>query len=156
VTASVLRAHIVSWVLLIAEERGLPLPADNLEAMSRWMLHHTEWLRHHEAGSEAIDEIVGDVDKARKVIDRPPHRTTFPVGPCPETDDQGAACIGEVRAYIPNDEDQPARLSCNTCGAVWLSYQWLRAGRRILARAEQKRYVKLTLDNGTIDLTICA
>jgi hypothetical protein len=141
--ASELRAHLVGWVRLVAEERGWALPEDTLDAMSRRMLHHVEWLRHHQAGHDAVEELTGDMRTARRVIDVPANRTTFPVGPCPELAprwepmvmaDALVNCPGEVRAYIPNTDTQPARLECNTCHTVWESWQWLRAGRRIKDR----------------------
>ena len=162
---SQLRAHLVAWVRLISEERGMPLPgcnplaisawlqpAESPEAMSAWMLHHVEWLRHHQAGHDAIDELVADVDYARKVIDVPANRTTFPVGPCPELASEPVSdptlpglsgqylarctghCPGEVRAYIPNDETKPCRLECTVCHTTWGTVQWRRAGHRIKER----------------------
>jgi hypothetical protein len=158
-----LRHHLCNWVSIVAETRGLPLPAaaiyhpggePGMDTLARWMLAHVEWLRHHEHGHVAVTELTSDMMFARRVIDVPANRTTFPVGPCPEvggtvavpwdpranqtgdvrtlTDDQH--CPGEVRAYIPNTDTQPARLECNTCHTVWESWQWLRAGRRIKDR----------------------
>jgi hypothetical protein len=145
-----LRHHLCNWVGIVAETRGLPLPAaaiyhpggePGMDTLARWMLAHVEWLRHHEHGHIAVEELTGDMRTARRVIDVPANRTTFPVGPCPEMfhvpqwptkfDDH---CTGEVRAYIPNTDTQPARLECNTCHTVWESWQWLRAGRRIKDR----------------------
>jgi hypothetical protein len=124
-----------------------------MEAMARFLLANVEWLRHHQAGHDAVEELTGDMRTARRVIDVPANRTTFPVGPCPEQftivatmvtpaasatklayRQDGMHCPGEVRAYIPNDETTPARLQCSACGTVWESWQWLRAGRRIKDR----------------------
>ncbi len=148
--ASELRAHLIAWAKLIATERGHQIPVAetlsqpaHLDVLSRWMLHHVEWLRHHEAGHDAVQELTADMRQARRVIDVPANRTTFPVGPCPETVGaippaaHGAVwvpCPGEVRAYIPNTDTQPARLECTTCHTVWEPWQWLRAGRRIKDR----------------------
>jgi hypothetical protein len=150
---SELRHHLCNWVSIVAETRGLPLPAaaiyhpggePGMDTLARWMLAHVEWLRHHEHGHVAVEELVGDMRTARRVIDVPANRTTFPVGPCPETttglttyghtDIVAAHCPGEVRAYIPNTDTQPARLECSACHTVWESWQWLRAGRRIKDR----------------------
>jgi hypothetical protein len=163
-----LRHHLCNWVTIVAETRGLPLPAaavyhpggePGMDTLARWMLAHLEWLRHHEHGHIAVEELTGDMRTARRVIDVPANRTTFPVGPCPEyataslstgttvtwptasmtthTERTVAVtthCPGEVRAYIPNTDTQPARLECSTCHTVWEPWQWLRAGRRILDR----------------------
>jgi hypothetical protein len=160
--ASDLRHHLCNWVTIIAETRGLPLPAaavyhpggePGMDTLARWMLAHVEWLRHHEHGHIAVEELTADMRQARRVIVVPANRTTFPVGPCPEYAPSSAGvtsgnlapwpsqpdihalhCLGEIRAYIPNDQDQPARLECTTCHTVWEPWQWLRAGRRILDR----------------------
>jgi hypothetical protein len=162
--ASELRHHLCNWVTIVAETRGLPLPAaaiyhpggePGMDTLARWMLAHVEWLRHHEHGYVAVEELTVDMRTARRVIDVPANRTTFPVGPCPEFQPpneptlEGAAiihpvtgqwinlsryCPGEVWAYIPNTDTQPARLECSACHTVWESWQWLRAGRRIKDR----------------------
>jgi hypothetical protein len=152
--SSDLLAHLVAWVRLIAETRGIPLPAapiynpggnPGLNSMSRWMLAHVEWLRHHEAGADCVDEITSDMRVARRVIDVPANKTKFAVpGPCPEFAPMvtvsalnvafGSHCPGEVWAYIPNTDTQPARLECNTCHTIWESWQWMRLGKRIKDR----------------------
>jgi hypothetical protein len=158
--ASELRHHLCNWVTIIAETRGLPLPAaatyhpggePGMDTLARWMLQHVEWLRHHAHGHIAVEELTADMRTARRVIDVPANRTTFPVGPCPELASEPVSdtvpglsgqylarcighCPGEVRAYIPNTDTQPARLECNTCHTMWEPWQWLRAGRRILDR----------------------
>jgi hypothetical protein len=151
--SSELRHHLCNWVTIIAETRGIPLPAaavyhPGMDTLARWMLAHVEWLRHHEHGHVAVEELTADMRTARRVIDVPANRTTFPVGPCPEVQPISVThagngtvaqqveqnCPGEVRAYIPNTDTQPARLECNTCHTMWEPWQWLRAGRRILDR----------------------
>ncbi len=136
-SASHLRATLVAWCRLTHEEAGADLPADTLTAMSRHLLSRTEWLRHHPAAFDAVDEITHAVRDAQRVVDTPPNRTTFAVGPCPETGHGDAACPGEVRAFIPADEAEPARMECGCCHTVWASWQWHRAGRRILDRRAQ-------------------
>jgi hypothetical protein len=109
-----------------------------MAAMSTWLGGHVEWIRHHSAGHDAIDELVTVVNQARRTIDVPPHRTVIPVGPCPEEPD-GLACHGEIRAYIPNTEDEPAHMTCTHCGVRYEAAlgQWnKRLGRRIAQRRE--------------------
>jgi hypothetical protein len=167
--SSELRAHLVAWVWDIGDRRGWDRPAGGIDnpggepttdTLARWMLHHVEWLRHYEHGHYCVEELTGDMRTARRVIDVPANRTTFPVGPCPEltmvkityhavfppgisdpdtrhgltTTETPTNCLGEVRAYIPNTDTQPARLECSACHTVWESWQWLRAGRRIKDR----------------------
>lgn len=79
----VLRNTLSTWCRLIADERGKELPGnDTPAAIARWLLHHVEWLRHHRAGHEAVEEITSVVNQIRKAIDRPAARIY--VGPCRE------------------------------------------------------------------------
>jgi hypothetical protein len=102
-------------------------------AMASWLLHHVEWLRHHRAGHEAVEEITTAVYEVCRVIDRPNNRSTFAIGPCPEFE-----CVGEVRVFIPAREDRPAFMVCAACGARWDSVQFLNAGKRIVATQQQR------------------
>ena len=104
-----------------------------LAAMAKWLLGHVEWLRHHRAGHEAVEELTAAVWEVARVIDRPSNRTTFLLGPCPEFE-----CTGEVRVFIPANEDWPAHMSCRVCGARWDSVQFLNAGKRILATEAER------------------
>jgi hypothetical protein len=75
---------------------------------------------------------------AERSVDAPANRTVIPVGPCPETDEHGTYCLGNVLAFIPSDE-RPARMACTiTEGHWWSSIQWLRAGKRILDLAAKR------------------
>ncbi|MGW0805962.1 hypothetical protein [Nonomuraea sp. NPDC002799] len=69
-----LKAVLASWCALIADQRGVPAPLDGLPTMSRWMLGHVEWLRHHQAGADAVVEIRDAVRDVRRAIDRPSER----------------------------------------------------------------------------------
>lgn len=101
--------------------------------MASWLLNHTEWLRHHRAGHEAVEELTAAVWEVARIIDRPSNRTTFLLGPCPEFE-----CSGEVRVFIPAREDRPAFMACGACEARWDSVQFLNAGKRILATEAER------------------
>jgi hypothetical protein len=81
-----LRNTLVGWIRVCAEERVRSsdpkdgLPDDNLKAMGRWLLWRVDGLAFHEAGYEAVDEIVYAVARAQQAIDRAPERQY--VGPC--------------------------------------------------------------------------
>lgn len=81
-----LRNTLVGWVRVCHEEGVRSsdpkpgLPADSLTAMARWLLWRVDGLAFHEAGYEAIDEIVYAVAQAHRTIDRAPERQY--VGPC--------------------------------------------------------------------------
>jgi hypothetical protein len=133
----VLRNVMVGWSKLYAEEAKSDLPADTLPSMGLFLVRRAEWFRHHELAVEFCDEIMSAVITAQRLVDSPANRTTFAVGPCPEETD-GGPCPGEIRAYIPNDPNVVASMSCRVCGALYEPYQWLRAGRRILARRAER------------------
>lgn len=140
-----LRNILVSWAKFYAEECGADLPADTLAALSRFLLKRAEWLRHHELALDAVNEITDAVRHAARLIDAPANRTTFGVGPCPEVDTSGTHCCGEVRAYIPTSNDMPAWMGCDTCRKEWATWEWLRAGRRIMDRHTQVVTARLTV-----------
>lgn len=75
-----LRALLVSWALFCDAERvrnSSPhegLPADELVALSRWLLWRVDGLALHEIGSEAVDELTSAVAHCHRLIDRPSDR----------------------------------------------------------------------------------
>ncbi|HEY9371515.1 hypothetical protein [Streptomyces sp.] len=109
------------------------LPADTLQSMSAWLLKRLDEIARHSAADDIWSEITDATAQGWIAVDRAATKTRFVVGPCPElSPTDGAACRGEVWAYIPSAEDQRARMACGECGTTWETHQWLRAGRRIL------------------------
>jgi hypothetical protein len=147
-----LRVALVGWVRDFAEGTT-HWPEDTLAAMAGWLLKRIDRIAVHPAAEDIHGEIVGAVRFAARVIDLPANRTTFPVGPCPEL-----GCAGEIRAYIPAQPERPARMECSACETRWEPHQWLRAGRRILARkGEAIGYVDVQVaaqSMGVVDRTI--
>jgi hypothetical protein len=147
-----LRVALVGWVRDMAEGTAR-WPEDTLAAMAGWLLKRIDRIAVHPAAEDIHGEIVGAVRFAARVIDLPANRTTFPVGPCPEL-----GCQGEIRAYIPAQPERPARMECSACETRWEPHQWLRAGRRILARkGEAIGYVDVQVaaqSMGVVDRTI--
>lgn len=69
------------------------------------------------------------------VINIPADLRSFTVGLCPEVDDKGVQCPGEIRAHIPPPgEGKTAQMRCRLCGVVYEPWQWMRAGKRIRPR----------------------
>ena len=73
-TGRALKAVLATWADLITTERGIGYPLDGLAPMSRWMLGHIEWIRHHPAGADAVTEIRAAVRAVRNAIDLPTTR----------------------------------------------------------------------------------
>lgn len=75
-----LRQILASWVRYCDEERVRNsdyrdgLPANDLAAMSRWLLWRVDGLMLIDIGAEAVDEITSAVAHCHRLIDRPPDK----------------------------------------------------------------------------------
>jgi hypothetical protein len=66
-----LRSRLVGWVRVALEEREeAAWPRDTLPAMAAYLLARLEWLRHHAAAKDILDEIVSAVEAVERVTDR--------------------------------------------------------------------------------------
>lgn len=137
-TADVVRNTVTAWAKAVADEVGADLPGDMPELM-RWLAGRIEWVRHQPWAPEAIDELAGMPGLLAKAVDRPATRTRFPVGPCPEQDDDGQWCPGEVVAIVPASTERASVMRCSHCGSEWGTVQWLRAGKRIIDRLRSEK-----------------
>lgn len=81
-----LRQALVMWVRFCIEEDirhqspSNAMPADDLVAMSRWMLWRVDGLGLNDLGSDAVSELTRAIGRCRMVIDRPAEKRY--VGPC--------------------------------------------------------------------------
>lgn len=112
-------------------------PTDRFTAvqMAPWLLHRIKVI----AADPEAPRILEGMDDVRErlicVINIPEDLRSFPVGMCPELDDQGAQCPGEIRAHIPDPKSgKRAQMRCKVCGVVYEPWQWARAGKRIRPR----------------------
>lgn len=75
-------------------------PEDTSPAIAAWLLTHVDWLRHHQAGHEMLDEITDALFAIRRVVDLPAER--WYAGDCGEEitaidrDPQGPASSGTL------------------------------------------------------------
>lgn len=127
------------WVGLVAKKRGIDEPPHGLVDQSQWLLRRLDWLRQLDTAGQAYSDLRSAVERGIRAIDRPTHRARFLVGPCPETVADGSACNGDVWAYVPTSESDPALLRCRNPQCIafskpWTTDQWLRVGKRILRR----------------------
>lgn len=103
-----LHTALVQWVMFCDAEqirhqsRSLDLPADNLTALSRWLLWRVDGLGLHELGGDAVSEIGRAVGKLLGLLDNPPDRVV--AGPCDE--------CGNV-LYAQHGRDL---VKCHDCG----------------------------------------
>lgn len=116
-TASNARTHLrgvlVAWVRYCDEEqvrnssphRGLP--ADDLPAISRWLMWRVDGLALDDIGPEAVEEITDAVAQCHRLIDRPADRQYL--GQC-----QVCATVGHDGRLYARPGGSMAR--CNICG----------------------------------------
>jgi hypothetical protein len=136
--AEAVRNTVTTWCRVVLEERhGIQaapwsLPEDT-PGLMRWLAGQLKWCRYQRWAAEAWDELSYACGRIGPAVDRPPIRTRIPIGPCPEMAGAGY-CAGHLVAVVPVRNDRPARIRCDTCSAEWITSQWARAGRRILAR----------------------
>lgn len=135
---------VLYWAQQVATARASVWAIPNtLAAVAHWLTMRLDWLRALDIAGEAYAQIDRAVSRARAVIDRPVHRTTFEVGPCPEIVETHY-CAGMVWAYVPvRIGVDPAVLRCRNPDCYrhaqpWPTEQWREAGRRINRRREQQ------------------
>ena len=81
-----MKALLVSWALYAAQEGvrnqspSQELPADNLSALSRWLMWRVDGFALVDIGPDAVDEITSAVAHCHRLIDRPADRQYL--GPC--------------------------------------------------------------------------
>lgn len=134
----VLRSAVVSWVRWTVDTLAVSdWPADRLAVMCGWLADHRSGINLHPAAVEMLDEL-GDVRwRAAQLIDAQPVRRTF-TGPCPEVEEGGGHCGGQVWAWFhPDSEVHPPVAKCGLCDHMWPATEWARLGVRI--QREQAR-----------------
>jgi hypothetical protein len=141
-TTAELAAAVLRWAQAVAMVRSnvWELPND-LAALALWLRYRIDWLRAMDSAAEAYVDIDRVITRARRVVDRPQNRTSFPVGKCGESIDQ-QFCSGDVYALIPTRIGvDPAVLKCRNpeCArnhTPWPVESWRAAGKSILRRKD--------------------
>lgn len=81
--------------------------------LARWLGTHVEWIRHHEAGAELVDELRSAIREARRVLDRPPDR--WYAGRCGDAlADNAGPCGEDLYAKAGS-----RLVTCRGCGAEY-------------------------------------
>jgi hypothetical protein len=98
-----LHGLLVSWVRFASEEgvRGAPgsLPADNIPALSGWLLNVTDGLSLLDIGADAFDEITDAVAAVERVVFWKRKARVY-LGPCAYQDVPENDCPGDVYATL--------------------------------------------------------
>lgn len=112
-----LKALLVSWALFCSAEgvrNSSPspdMPADNLPALSRWLMWRVDGLTLHEIGPDAVEEITSAVAHCHRLIDARPDR--WYAGPC-NAEGDGRECGVDLYAKSASGD-----VRCETCGATY-------------------------------------
>jgi len=115
-----LQATLAKWVTYCARERvrhqatNDRLPADNLPAMSRWLMWRVDGLMLHPEGLDAVREITHACAEARRIVMwKPPQKFYLAVCGTPW---EGIPCPGDV--YGVEGDDYGRCEECNTTHEV--------------------------------------
>jgi len=119
----------------------IPVDADPVMVQAaEYLIGQIVAIRSHPDASGLHDELVSSIQQARYSVDRAANRTIIEVGPCPEEDEEGTCCPGQVFAFIPTEDDRPSRMECKADAShKWTAIQWMRTGKRILDLIEKRK-----------------
>lgn len=132
---------LASWARLVTEERDLRTALDggDAHAVAGFLVTHAEWLADHEAGRDAVAEVVRWSGKCLDIVERNRLRRYRLPGKCPEDthDEDGTTlgpCPGLLTAYIREaDTMLPKNVACDGPEMhSWDPWQWPALGRRIV------------------------
>lgn len=106
---TLIRHTLVSWSLLISEERGISTPADEVKAMGEYLALHSVWLSAHPAAGDCSEEL-------HELAHGWPRRACYPnpaivveVGKCPIE-----GCPGTITAVVrASDSLYPSAVECD-------------------------------------------
>lgn len=134
-TMTEIRAVMVSWCLLVAEERGIAKPADRIDLIATYIVTHHEWLSAHAAAGDCAGEL-DDLRRKAWAVAHPSGARVFDVGQCP-----APGCPATVRVILrDSDSLLPSVLRCDAkhddgcdCGTCppheWPASAWRQLGK---------------------------
>jgi len=126
-----IRHTLVSWTLLIGEERGLSLPPDGMWHLGQYVAKHSQWLAAHGAAGDAVDELANLVGLGRRAA-YPDGARVIHIGSCPEVVED-EPCGGKIRALLRRaDSLLPSEVVCNRVEThAWTGDRWRTLGRQM-------------------------
>jgi hypothetical protein len=134
------REHIgrvlVSWSMLVAEERGINPPGGNAPSMTApWLLVHLRWACAQPWIDDYADELTGLRRRAHSLL-YPTGRRRVDIGDCVEPD-----CGGTLTATITRQDDLlPSSVDCDVNPEhSWSPSDWHALGRRLHGAAGFER-----------------
>lgn len=146
-----IRHTLVSWTLLVTEERGislpwywriLPLPEGvqgphnrlrtvdhRTEALGKLLADHARWIAQQPFAGKAAGELRELVRNGRS-LRQPSGTRVVQIGPCPQSGEDGD-CPGTLRAMLRREASLlPSAVTCDANEEhSWDSTQWTKLGR---------------------------
>lgn len=122
-----IRHVLVSWSLLITEERGIQPPPDDTRSIGAFITRHAQWLAAHPAAADASNEL-RDLTRRAWGVAYPSGSRVFEVSHCPEP-----GCSGTIKAIVRRtDSLLPSSLVCDLDEEhQWPANEWLTLGRKL-------------------------
>ncbi len=143
-----LAAKLVSWALLVSEEREIGAPrSSEVSVVAPWLLVHLRWA----SAQPWIDDYATELRSIRSrslSLLYPSGRRRVEVGACIED-----GCDGVLTATIaPADDLLPSEITCShDAEHAWEASRWVALGRRIFGAASVNRAGATRLVAGTLD-----
>ena len=134
-----IRHTLVAWCRLVAEERGIHLPPNHLDAMAAYLATHHVWLAAHKTANDSSDELSSLARRAYSAAyPNPP--IVVRIGHCPKPD-----CPGELTALVRQQDSMlPSGITCSWWDELkdktdqephqWSADQWHALGRQMARR----------------------
>jgi hypothetical protein len=153
-----IRHTLVSWTLLVTEERGIELPwrwtpwelvelptgvqgplnrvrervtDESTFALGSLLAAHSRWIAQQPFAGEAAGELRELVRNGRS-LRQPSGTRVVQIGPCPQSGEDGD-CPGTLRAMLRREASLlPSAVTCDANEEhSWDSTQWTKLGRRM-------------------------
>jgi hypothetical protein len=116
-----IRACLVTWMMILIEEREMSAPEDTIRAMADRLRVHAGWLLSSwEHADQLVHDLEASVITARRAA-YPSRPDSHPLGKCPVELDDGVLC-GEIVRARPSDE----YATCRKCGTEAVIEWWQR------------------------------
>ncbi len=133
---TLIRHRLVSWSLLIAEERGFAVPANTVGALAAFVVTSSVWLSAHPAANDAAEELHDLAHGLPWRTAYPSGVRRYPVAACP-------MCPGTILATLRDtDHLLPSVLACDLDELhVWTADAWRALGRALHPMGTAGRYV---------------
>lgn len=110
-TLTHLKAVLISWTLLVHEEKPAPLDCkDEIESLGAYLHSHMDWLRKHPAANDLHAEATDAIRRCERAVDRAEQRVF--AGMCPTCAEPVYAKPGAVM------------VRCKVCLEEWDATEW--------------------------------